>query len=123
MAHRRNQDERDLVSVELFTGAGGLAMGTALAGFAHRSVIEWNPDACNTLRANSARVRFMADWQIQEADVRDIGFRELRDESICSLRVLRANHSHWVASTRRTTTAATCSQRFFARHARFTRKR
>ncbi len=77
MAHRRNQDERDLVSVELFTGAGGLAMGTALAGFAHRSVIEWNPDACNTLRANSARVRFMADWQIQEADVRDIRFREL----------------------------------------------
>jgi DNA (cytosine-5)-methyltransferase 1 len=62
-------------SIELFTGAGGLAMGTALAGFGHRAVIEWNPDACDTLRENASRVMFMRDWDIRETDVRRVDFR------------------------------------------------
>lgn len=39
-------------SIELFAGAGGLALGLREAGFAPRLVVEFNKDACRTLRAN-----------------------------------------------------------------------
>jgi hypothetical protein len=42
--------DRDVRSIELFAGAGGLALGTAKAGFRHGTVIEWDADACNTIR-------------------------------------------------------------------------
>lgn len=57
-------------SVELFTGAGGLALGVAKAGFEHEAVIEWNHDVCESLRANSHRLAPMRDWPIHEIDVR-----------------------------------------------------
>lgn len=41
---------RTLRSLELFTGAGGLALGTHLAGLDHVALLEWNGDACRTLR-------------------------------------------------------------------------
>jgi hypothetical protein len=40
-------------SMELFAGAGGLAIGASLAGFRHESLIEWDQDACDTLRRNA----------------------------------------------------------------------
>ena len=42
-------------AVELFAGAGGLAMGVRLAGFSSTALVEWNKSACNTLRLNKAR--------------------------------------------------------------------
>ena len=39
-------------SIELFAGAGGLALATANAKFHHKAVLEWNPNACSTLRRN-----------------------------------------------------------------------
>ena len=39
-------------SLEIFSGAGGLAKGLELAGFQHASFIELNKDACNSLRSN-----------------------------------------------------------------------
>lgn len=39
-------------SIEIFSGAGGLAKGLELAGTNHLAFIEWNADACRTLRAN-----------------------------------------------------------------------
>ena len=75
MAKHQSAVGGDLASVELFTGAGGLAMGTALAGFAHRAVIEWNRDACDTLRENAARIEYMHGWEIREGDVRQVDFR------------------------------------------------
>ena len=42
-------------AVELFAGAGGLAMGVRLAGFSSTALVEWNKSACNTLRLNQAR--------------------------------------------------------------------
>ncbi|MFM0113920.1 DNA cytosine methyltransferase [Paraburkholderia nemoris] len=41
-------------SIELFAGAGGLAMGMARAGFHHSAVVEWDADACQTIRENLA---------------------------------------------------------------------
>lgn len=38
-------------SLEIFSGAGGLAKGLELAGFKHASFIEFNKDACNSLEA------------------------------------------------------------------------
>jgi DNA (cytosine-5)-methyltransferase 1 len=75
VAKRGPAGQRGLVSVELFTGAGGLAMGTALAGFAHRAVVEWNRHACDTLRENARRVPLMREWDIREGDVRGVDFR------------------------------------------------
>ena len=42
-------------AVELFAGAGGLAMGVRLAGFSTAALVEWNKAACDTLRLNQSR--------------------------------------------------------------------
>ena len=41
-----------LNSLELFSGAGGLAKGIEIAGANHTGFVEWNTDACKTLRYN-----------------------------------------------------------------------
>jgi DNA (cytosine-5)-methyltransferase 1 len=41
-----------LNSLELFSGAGGLAKGIEIAGANHAAFVEWNSDACKTLRHN-----------------------------------------------------------------------
>lgn len=38
--------------LEIFSGAGGLATGIGLAGANHTAFVEWNADACKTLRTN-----------------------------------------------------------------------
>jgi len=44
-------------SIELFAGAGGLALGLHSAGFTPKAVVEFNKDACRTLRANKLLTR------------------------------------------------------------------
>lgn len=44
-------------SIELFAGAGGLALGLHSAGFTPRAVVEFNKNACRTLRANKLFTR------------------------------------------------------------------
>ena len=39
-------------SLEIFSGAGGLAKGLEIAGFEHASFVEINKDACASLRSN-----------------------------------------------------------------------
>lgn len=61
-----------LSSVELFAGAGGLAMGVSLAGFRSRAVIEWDKWACDTVRRNQHRgYPLVRDWPLVEGDVRE----------------------------------------------------
>lgn len=57
--------------VELFAGAGGLAMGVHLAGFEPQAVVEWDKWACDTIRENGARgYPLVAGWNVHEGDVR-----------------------------------------------------
>jgi DNA (cytosine-5)-methyltransferase 1 len=68
-------------SVELFAGAGGLAIGMARAGFRHAAVIEWNPDACETFRENQRHhTHHVEEWPLFEGDVREFDYRRLGGE-------------------------------------------
>jgi len=58
-------------SVELFAGAGGLAMGVSLAGFDSLAVVEWDRWACDSIRENQRRgFPLVQDWNVWEGDVR-----------------------------------------------------
>lgn len=64
-------------SVEMFSGAGGLAIGMGNAGFQHEALLEWNKHACNTLRDNKSRDYHHArHWRIVEGDVRSFDFAQ-----------------------------------------------
>ncbi len=64
-----------LESIELFSGAGGLALGLHLAGFQHRALYEWNQFAVDTLRFNKANGQSaFKGCEIHRADVRDVDF-------------------------------------------------
>lgn len=59
-------------SVELFAGAGGLAMGVTLAGFESVAVVERDRWACDTVRENRRRgFPLVADWPLWRGDVRE----------------------------------------------------
>ena len=65
---------RPYTSIELFAGAGGLALGLEKAGFTHVLLNEIDHDACVTLQANRP------EWRVAEQDVRTISFASLRDK-------------------------------------------
>lgn len=64
-------------SVELFTGAGGLALGLEHAGFQSSLMVEWDSDAFLTIKENSLPHGPTRGWPIKHDDVRNISFREL----------------------------------------------
>lgn len=67
--------ESHVKAIELFAGAGGLAIGGTLAGFEHQAVVEWNHDACSTIRLNqSLGVRLVEGWPLFEGDVREFDY-------------------------------------------------
>jgi len=69
-------------SIELFVGAGGLALGTSRAGMRHDVAIEWNRNACDTLRRNQANgVSEVRDWRIIERDVCEYDFAQHRSQA------------------------------------------
>ena len=63
---------RDFTSVELFAGAGGLALGMHMAGFRHVLLNEMDSMACQTLRNNHP------EWNVLEGDIHKIDFTPLR---------------------------------------------
>jgi len=72
-------------SVELFAGAGGLAIGMSNAGFHHAAVIEWDHDACETFRENQRhRLRSVEEWPLFEGDVRAFDYGALSDVVVVS---------------------------------------
>lgn len=62
--------------IELFVGAGGLAIAASNAGFEHDAVLEYNRDACETIRANQRRgFELVRHWPLIEGDVHDQDFQ------------------------------------------------
>ncbi|MDJ1646659.1 DNA cytosine methyltransferase [Mycoplasma phocimorsus] len=63
-----------LTSVELFAGAGGLALGLEKAGFNHIALIEKDKYACSTLRKNRPK------WNVIEDDIIEFSKKDLEVE-------------------------------------------
>ena len=63
-------------SLELFVGAGGLALGVERAGFNHIAVFENDAAACKTLEANRIKwFKSLSEENIIMDDVRNIDFK------------------------------------------------
>ena len=60
---------QDYKSIELFAGAGGLALGMEMAGLESLMFNEIDRDACATLRANRK------NWNVVEGDVTKVNFK------------------------------------------------
>lgn len=70
-------------AIELFVGAGGLGIGSTLAGFQHEAVVEWNRDACRTIRFNQhSGVPIVQGWPLFESDVRAFDYSPYRGMKI-----------------------------------------
>lgn len=68
-------------SIELFTGCGGLALGTHLVGFEHEVVIEHDDDSCATLRSN-VPPGMSQPWTIIEDDVANVNYGDFARQSL-----------------------------------------
>ena len=64
---------RDYQSIELFAGAGGLALGLEKAGFKAVALNEIDKKSCETLRHNRK------DWQVIEADISHVDFTDFKN--------------------------------------------
>jgi DNA (cytosine-5)-methyltransferase 1 len=65
-------------SVELFAGAGGMALGIARAGFHHQAAVERDRGACETLRRNlSAPKSGLGSWPLHELDVSHFDYQSI----------------------------------------------
>lgn len=64
---------REFTTIELFAGAGGLALGVEKAGFKTLGAVEMNHDACETLRKNRE------EWNVYEGDIADLSCQDLTE--------------------------------------------
>ncbi len=62
--------KQSYTSIELFAGAGGLALGFEQAGIEAILLNEWDKDACQTLRNNRP------EWSVKEEDVAHLDFKK-----------------------------------------------
>lgn len=70
-------------SVELFAGAGGLAMGMSRAGFEHAAIVEWDHDSCETFRHNQHNhARNVEQWPLFESDARTFDYSMIAGDVI-----------------------------------------
>lgn len=70
--HITTKANRVYSSIELFAGAGGLAIGLEKAGFEAVALNEIDKSACNTLRKNRP------NWNVLEGDISGIDFKEYK---------------------------------------------
>jgi DNA (cytosine-5)-methyltransferase 1 len=64
--------KREYKSIELFAGAGGLAIGLEKAGIKCVALNEFDHWACETLRKNRP------DWNVIEDDVKNVSFKQYK---------------------------------------------
>lgn len=70
-----------LAAIVCCSGGGGLALGLEQAGFTPRVLIDVQPVACNTLRANRP------DWDVRQMNIRDL---DLMEEGVYGIDLLAA---------------------------------
>ena len=64
-------------SIELFSGAGGLALGLHQAGFQPAALLEWDKNSCNTLASNISKgFNGITDWNVVQTDVRLVRYTD-----------------------------------------------
>lgn len=63
-----SSQDKPITAVELFAGAGGLALGFAEAGVDYKLLVESDKTCCKTLRKNRP------DWTVVCDDIRDVDF-------------------------------------------------
>lgn len=68
-----------LLDINVFAGAGGMAVGLRAAGFAPALLYEVDKHACTTLRDNRVAVDSPMPEGVREADIRKIEWEEVRD--------------------------------------------
>lgn len=71
---RKSKMAKTYTSIELFAGAGGLALGLEMAGFEHLGLVEFDKSAANTLKVNRP------NWNILCEDVELVAQRDLEKE-------------------------------------------
>lgn len=60
-------------SLEIFSGAGGLAKGLEISGFSHEALVEFNKHASNSLRLN------FGENKVFEGDIKNFDFSSLNN--------------------------------------------
>jgi DNA (cytosine-5)-methyltransferase 1 len=70
--YQANSNDNTVTSIELFAGAGGLALGLEQAGFDTVLLNEKDKWACQTLRNNRPH------WQVLEAPIEEVDFKSYR---------------------------------------------
>ncbi|MGB0778323.1 MAG: DNA cytosine methyltransferase [Flavobacteriaceae bacterium] len=64
--------KKEYTSIELFAGAGGMALGMEKAGIHHVLLNEFEKNACKTLRHNRP------NWNVVEGDIQNVNFSEYK---------------------------------------------
>ena len=68
---KKVNSEVELKAIELFAGAGGLALGVEKAGFKTIGLIEIDKNACNTLKLNRP------NWNVINENIANISSKNL----------------------------------------------
>jgi DNA (cytosine-5)-methyltransferase 1 len=69
-----------VTSIELFTGAGGLALGLEKTGWHHAALIERDVHACSTINLNESLGHPLTKgWRLYAEDVRGIRYTDLAE--------------------------------------------
>lgn len=66
--------KKEYTSIELFAGAGGMALGMEKAGIEHVLLNEFEKNACKTLRFNRPK------WNVLEDDIQNVDFSEYKNQ-------------------------------------------
>ena len=67
---------RKFTVLELFAGAGGMALGFEMAGLETEALIEIDKDACATLKKNRP------DWNVIHQDVAEVDFSKFKADIV-----------------------------------------
>jgi len=71
---KENVSHKKFTSIELFAGAGGLALGLEKAGFAPLGLVEIDAEAAKTLKTNRP------DWNVINDDISNVSSTDLEEQ-------------------------------------------